>query len=247
GGAIDILTSNIASLAESAPAPETPLQVFDRLLIAIGTDMRSFDSDVKFTPDDYPRFYLRSPGELYTILTQLNELRYIELSGLFEAGHGLVKLTIDGWKRLQEIRSSAVESWQAFVAMWFSDQMRQAWEEGIKPALESTGYVPLRVDQIEHNDKIDDKIVAELRRSGLVVADFTGHRGGVYFEAGYAAGRGIPVIWCCQKSDLGNAHFDTRQYNHIEWETPDQLREKLENRIRATLPTRPSQTVSSKR
>ena len=37
------------------------------------------------------------------------------------------------------------------------------------------------------------------RHGGLVVADFTGHRGGVYFEAGFARGLGIPVVWTCHK------------------------------------------------
>jgi hypothetical protein len=73
----------------------------------------------------------------------------------------------------------------------------------------------------------------------LVVADFTGHRGGVYFEAGYAQGRGIPVIWCCRKDDIEHAHFDTRQNNHVTWTTPAELRELLKNRIAATLPVYP--------
>lgn len=90
-------------------------------------------------------------------------------------------------------------------------------------------------DRLEHNEKIDDTIVAEIKRSGLMVADFTGHRGGVYFEAGLARGLGIPVIWTCHADDLEDLHFDTRQFNHIEWKTPKDLREKLELRILATV------------
>ena len=67
------------------------------------------------------------------------------------------------------------------------------------------------------------------------MADVTNHRQGVYFEAGYALGLGIPVIWTCRKDDLDNCHFDTRQYNHIVWETPEELATALEHRIRATI------------
>jgi nucleoside 2-deoxyribosyltransferase len=81
-------------------------------------------------------------------------------------------------------------------------------------------------------------IVAEIRRSGLVVADFTGNRGGVYFEAGFAMGLGIPVIWTCRDTDINAVHFDTRQYNHIVWKEAGDLREQLQRRIEATIPGR---------
>jgi nucleoside 2-deoxyribosyltransferase len=111
-----------------------------------------------------------------------------------------------------------------------------AYEKGIAPALEQAGYQPTRIDLQEHNDKIDDRIIAEIRRCGLLIADFTGQRGGVYFEAGFAMGLGLPVIWTCRSDDVGDLHFDTRQYNHIVWDDPQDLKNKLLNRILATLP-----------
>ena len=98
------------------------------------------------------------------------------------------------------------------------------------------GYDPIRADIIEHNEKICDRILSEIRRSGLLVADFTGNRGGVYFEAGFAMGMGIPVIWTCRSDDMDSVHFDTRQYNHIVWENISDLKTQLVNRIVATLP-----------
>ena len=117
--------------------------------------------------------------------------------------------------------------------MWFSDELNEAWHQGFEPALTSTGFDPLRVDLAEHTGKIDDFIVAQIRRSGLLVADFTGNRGGVYFEAGFAMGLGIPVIWTCRETDIDELHFDTRQYNHIVWKNSEDLKERLQNRIAA--------------
>lgn len=124
--------------------------------------------------------------------------------------------------------------------MWFDKQLKPAWDNGFEPALKATGYEPIRVDHVQHNNKIDDQIIADIRLSGLLVADFTGNRGGVYFEAGFAMGLGIPVIWTCSdtKIDVENLHFDTRQYNHILWSTPEDLKVKLQNRIAATIPGR---------
>jgi nucleoside 2-deoxyribosyltransferase len=70
-----------------------------------------------------------------------------------------------------------------------------------------------------------------------VVADFTGDRGGVYYEAGFAQGLGIPVIWTVREDWLDRIHFDTRQYNHIHYATPEELRKALKNRILATIPS----------
>ena len=97
----------------------------------------------------------------------------------------------------------------------------------------------MRIDRKEHVNKIDDEIVAEIRRARFVVADFThgdtGARGGVYYEAGFAHGLDIPVIFTCRKDRLDDVHFDTRQYNHIVWETPEELQDRLAKRIAAVL------------
>ncbi len=107
------------------------------------------------------------------------------------------------------------------------------------------GYRAIRIDREEHNEKIDDRIVAEIRKSSLLVADVTGQRNGVYFEAGFAMGLGIPVIWTCQEEEIKKLHFDTRQYSHIKWREPQELREKLLNRIEGTLLSRPIKTLRS--
>ena len=82
------------------------------------------------------------------------------------------------------------------------------------------------------------RLFAEINKSGLLIADFTGHRGGVYFEAGYALGLGIPVIFTCKEGEIELAHFDTRQYSHIVWKEPEDLRVQLIRRIQATQPNR---------
>ena len=54
------------------------------------------------------------------------------------------------------------------------------------------------------------------------------------FEAGYALGRGKPVIYCCEEKDfLNNAHFDTNHYPHILYKDNDQLYNGLKSKIEA--------------
>ncbi len=154
-----------------------------------------------------------------------------------------VSLTIKGIQRIEEIQKANVESDKVFVAMWFGDEMNSVYESAIAPAIEAMGYRPIRIDRKEHNNKIDDEIIAEIKRSKFLVADFSqgkdGARGGVYYEAGFAHGRNMQVIFTCRAEDEEEIHksFDTRQHNHIFWENEKDLKKKLKNRIGA-LPLR---------
>lgn len=150
-----------------------------------------------------------------------------------------IMLKPQGYVRLDELNGINQTSSQAFVAMWFDDTMVSAYQDGIEPAIRETGYVPLRIDKKEHIQKIDDQIIAEIRRSRFVVADFTSEtgkpRGGVYYETGFAMGLNIPVIWTCREDRISEVHFDTRQFNHIVWKEPKDLKTKLAVRISAVL------------
>jgi hypothetical protein len=175
-------------------------------------------------------------------------LRLLKEEGLVNyGGSDNVSLTGKGFEVLESLESRGAPTTQAFVAMWFDLAMDDAYRIGIEPAIVAAGYRPLRVDQKEHSNKIDDEIIAEIRRSRFVVADFTCEiingdkgqiavsRGGVYYEAGFAQGLGIPVIWTCRSDSINHVHFDTRQYNHIVWTDPNDLQHKLFNRIRAVI------------
>ena len=145
------------------------------------------------------------------------------------------KITPQGWAYLEKLREQNPESQQGFVAMCFHEEMRPVYDQAIKPAIEAAGYKPVRVDDLEHEGKLDDRIIAEIRRSRFVVADYTGHRGGVYYEAGFAHGLGLPVFFTCRQDQLDDLHFDVRQYNTIVWEDLDALKNRLRHRIEAVL------------
>jgi hypothetical protein len=226
---------DLQKLKDSVRIPDGPLESIDRILLYAYRKADSAVEHVRFYfKNDYPIAYAKDAGEFEYLIEKARELGYLERGDDVD----WLRLGIDGWKRVSELRRYEVKSNQAFVAMWFSKDLDSAWSEGFKPALEQTGYAPLRIDIPQHNDKIDDRIIAEIRRSGLLVADFTGQRGGVYFEAGFAMGLGRTVIWTCREDDIQNLHFDTRQYNHIAWTEPADLKEKLALRIEATLPNR---------
>ena len=174
--------------------------------------------------------YSKDENEVYYLANFLKE------QGLIinlEAGY--TEITPRGYIRCEELQARQSASAQGFVAMWFDDTTRDAYERGFEVGIREAGYDPLRIDQLEHAGKIDDEIIAQIRRSRFVVADFTGHRGGVYFEAGFALGLNLPVLCTCHQNDMENLHFDIRQFNCIDWGEPSELSTRLKNRIEAVI------------
>jgi hypothetical protein len=140
-----------------------------------------------------------------------------------------------GYMRLEELKRKTSSSTKGFVAMSFHSDLNDVYAKGFQLALVSSGYEPTRMDKIEHINRIDDEIINQINTSKFIVADFTGHRGSVYFEAGYAMGIGLPVFWTCRKDDMPELHFDIRQFNCIDWESAKDLAGRLQSRIESVL------------
>lgn len=186
---------------------------------------------------DYPMAWCRNDQEFTYHLTTLSERGLIKESN---QGPGKIRgisldlcVTSSGWTQIEAESKNRAAGIQAFVAMAFAEEMNSAWDQGIKMAIEAVGYKPMRIDAQPTIDRIDVQIMSEIKKSRFIVADVTLQRPGVYFEAGYAIGLGMPVYWCVRKDELEKVHFDTRQYSHIVWETPDDLKIKLQNFIYA--------------
>lgn len=145
-------------------------------------------------------------------------------------------ITPAGHARIAEL-SNRTDSAQAFVAMWFDKSVKHIYDDAIAPAIEAAGYDSLIINETDSLDPITDQIIAQIRRSRFLVADFThgcnGARGSVYYEAGFAHGLNIPVIFTAREGTT--PHFDTSTYPHIFW-NPDELpafQDKLRDRILA--------------
>ncbi len=180
-----------------------------------------------------------SVGEVLLLLDYLKRkgwIAYVSASGDYTIFDVIV--TVEGYSRIEEIVRNP-DSAQVFVAMWFNDEMKEAYDKGIRPAISDAGFESMRIDRKQGVIKIDDEILSEIRRSRFLVADMThgqgGARGGVYFEAGFAMGLGIPVLFACRRDKIDELHFDTRQYFHIVWSKPEELRANLTNRIGAII------------
>ena len=178
--------------------------------------------------------------ELCFLLNQLGYFNLLESIDYYGEGVSF-RVTHNGYQKAQEIVVNT-DSSQVFVAMWFGkndedkEKMNKLYDH-IEQAAKNTGYTTLRIDRKKDLNKVDDEIIAQIRQSQFVIADFThgndGARGGVYYETGFAEGLGKTVIRSCREDQIKKIHFNTRQYYHIGWKTEahEQLIHELEQRI----------------
>jgi hypothetical protein len=214
-----VTEANLPELLRTAPVPRTPTDVMDRIVLQVYEHLPSIMGATPLHDHDFPLVFARNFEEFNDFVDLVQRMGLI-VANRYTNWWDCWLTVPAGWQYASDLRKSTPVSNRAFVAMWFDPQMDDAYTLGIAPALSDAGYTPVRVDREHYNDKIDDKIIAEIRRSGLVVADFTGERGGVYYEAGFARALGLLVVSTVRKDHIARLHFDTRQYNHIVWETP---------------------------
>jgi hypothetical protein len=159
---------------------------------------------------------------------------WLALGEFVEGTNAAFTIARAGWERVRALQSATPGSGTSvFVAMWFHDDLDAAWEQGLKPGIADAKYIARRVKEEIHPDKIDSRIIAGIRECRFLVADVTGGRQAVYYEAGFADGLGKAVIWTCREDHKESMCFDTRQYPHILWRDPAHLRLQLATRIKA--------------
>ena len=132
---------------------------------------------------------------------------------------------------------------KCFIAMAFGrEDTDRLYDTLLVPVLRSKQFEPIRVDRLEHNDDIDNRIIQEIREADLLIADLTYARPSVYYEAGFAE-RTIPVIYTVRGDHLTpriddsygqfRVHFDLQMKNLIDWIHPTDQRfaNRLASRI----------------
>jgi hypothetical protein len=218
-GYFDIALSHLAELCRY-PGRSTGARNIARLAARTFLPYSAYDSVLG---------QLKAQGLIYLVSTEYQRTE--------------IALTASGWRRVDEAAATAARrSTRAFVAMWFDASTKDVYTTAIRPALVTSGYTPpFRVDDPEHDaaigapdhhPKIDNRILAEIRRARFLVVEVTGNRTSVYFEAGFAEGLGIPIVWCCRRGSESDMAFDTRQNAHILWDSLDDLRIQLLDKIR---------------
>ena len=181
---------------------------------------------VDFDNNNFQYLFCDDPLSASELIDFLYNEKYISTKSFYSRdvfSAADVHLTMAGLRKIEKRDDCE----QCFIAMWFDDSMK-IYAEAVKRAIINAGYRPYIANEDLHNDQIMPRVLNEIRNSRFVIADLTsnvltpdkdksGVRGGVYYEAGYAKGLGLPVILTCDKNAVPRIHFDLRQVMCYYW------------------------------
>lgn len=178
--------------------------------------------------------YAQDTDEFVFILKSANDIGYFSEAS-FPTGKARVVLSLEAWNRIESLKQANEQSRFGFVACWFEtppNPNNQAIVDGITNA----GYEPIILQGKHFSETIISKALSDIKRSRFVVVDLTGQRYSVFFEAGFALGRGIDVIfvierkyWDANKKDL---EFYVKNYNIKAYEDAEQLEDIVKSAIK---------------
>ncbi|OMF43522.1 hypothetical protein [Paenibacillus peoriae] len=87
-----------------------------------------------------------------------------------------------------------------------------------------------RVDLIDDDFKITEKIIECINKSDIIITDLTGERPNVYYELGYAMAKQKKIIRTARNGTF--LHFDIKDLNTIFWDNTSNLEKDLLKRLR---------------
>ena len=134
-------------------------------------------------------------------------------------------------------RDTHVDNNSVFVIMPFTeDWSDDIWGQVIKPAVQDTGMIPVRADDL-YGQNIMEDVWQGILKAAVIICDTTGRNPNVFYELGIAHTLGKKVILLTQKID--DIPFDLQAYRHIEYVNSlsggSQLKDTLKKYIKETL------------
>ena len=123
---------------------------------------------------------------------------------------------------------------RVFVAMSFREEEEPAlvdYFEAMKRAVVATKLpiVLIRIDLVDGDYEISQKIMDEIDKADVVLADFTLSPSNVYFELGYARGCKKRIIQIARKAT--HLEFDVRNWRTIFYRNATELEKGLESAL----------------
>jgi nucleoside 2-deoxyribosyltransferase len=225
--------------------PDNISERIDLILLNLSKEL-DFVGDIFTVPEENERNILflikeneKGNEEKKHIIKMLINLDFIEQEKPTAHGQSY-SITFKGWDRIDKISKKYKSNKKAFIAMSFDNKLKSIRGK-IKEAIIEMGYIHSIIDEKDHNEFIVSEIMYEIETSDFVVADLTGNRGGVYFEAGYARALGKEVILTVDDrkdkkgENIVKPHFDVAQINQVRYKDEEDLKKGLMKRIEATV------------
>ena len=226
-------TVNRGELMAGIEIPKRIKDIAEQILKEVYLNEELSANGLVITDDNMSLYAIENMNKLRSVLQYLEDSGWFKLERLGSGG-GFLTIKGAGTDHAEMIINPNHHSKQVFVAMSFNPVLDTLYTAAIQEAVKHCQLSALRSKDFDFNDEVIKNIQFQIDSSRFVIADFTDNRPGVYYEAGYATGRNLPVIYCCRESDKVNIHFDIYHFNFIFWSELDDLKSALIKRITNT-------------
>lgn len=131
------------------------------------------------------------------------------------------ELTVEGREYAASLNKVNKNRRWVFMAMKFEPEQLEFVKKVLYPALKELGLELKLLPEIQSKENlIDNKLRVAIKQSRFLICDLTHGNQGAYWEAGYAEGLGLPVIYICEKSVMkgeNKPHFDVNHQEIYFW------------------------------
>jgi len=210
---------------------------------ASGSSEAKGHSEIKLSHDDSYDGYLN-----FESIEDLMEEYYnrppppssYNITSFFPSKKGFASVDIGSSEKIYYSQTPETEKYElkrntAFILMAMDPDNPELEDvyRTIKDVCASYGINAYRADEIEHQDRITDLILSEIRTCEFLIADLSYERPNVYYEIGYAhANNKRPILYRKRGTRL---HFDLSVHNVPEYKNITELRELLTKRLESIL------------
>jgi hypothetical protein len=249
---LELYNDTYSAIIESLELPN-PAEQADNLIIFIGESARFHTDQIKIEPLRLAALIGAYKEKSIILIT--SELQKQDLIECYRKnGEGNVapdndyklSLTFKGWQRYEELKKVRKDSKKVFIAMGYGNaDSERLYSEILPDVIKKELGLELIILRDNLRSGIVDNIMREdISQSCLLLAEMTNYNKGAYWEAGFAEGLKIPVIYLCEKSVFESTdkairpHFDVNHCTFIPWsfDTIVEDMKQLKATIRRTIP-----------
>lgn len=163
------------------------------------------------------------PKKLSDVLTRDKNLLYRDGCS--------VNILLNGWKRIEKLKTINKNSKQGFIACWFNAKHVRYSEAIVRGIKRTKIFEPMIIRDKDYPETILAKGLGEIKKSRFLIADLTGCRPSVIFEAGFAFGLGLEVVFVMKEDEFKDSkirkEFYTKSYKIISYKDEKELEESV--------------------